>query len=385
MNSRTKKRITFWSSIEYGSFVTGVLRELDNCGYSATQRYCVTTHEYRSANTRWTKFVVRLKAYAVYPLVMMWSLLARHKGRGIHVVCTNTFYAPRLAAACARRGTVIHLLYDLYPDALETAGCLREQSVLSRLLTRVTSSTLKTATATVFLGRHLARHAANRYGEVTFASVIPVGADETLFPRYEEHNDDECARFLYCGHLGRIHDTDTLVDALRMLESSDVARAEFRFHAFGPKYPQLRRQLADLADIRPEHVLLQGSLREAEWIRAMREADVGIVTMVPGAENVVMPSKAYTALAAGQAILAICPAQSDLADLVREHECGWVVAPGDSEQLSKLILHICKDRSDLEKKRQNAWQAGHTVYSTKTLAEKWTDLIEQVSANDPTS
>ena len=69
----------------------------------------------------------------------------------------------------------------------------------------------------------------------------------------------------------------------------------------------------------------------------MLRAQVALVTIAPGAERVVMPSKTYSALVAGQAILAICRRESDLADLVRQHDCGWVVEPGNPEQLAQTI------------------------------------------------
>jgi len=39
--------------------------------------------------------------------------------------------------------------------------------------------------------------------------------------------------------------------------------------------------------------------------------------MAPGAEQVVMPSKTYSAMMAGQAVLAIAPEESDLVDLIK--------------------------------------------------------------------
>jgi len=50
--------------------------------------------------------------------------------------------------------------------------------------------------------------------------------------------------------------------------------------------------------------------------------------MTPGAEQVVMPSKTYSAMMVGQAILAIALVESDLVDLIKTAGCGWCVEPG---------------------------------------------------------
>jgi len=70
--------------------------------------------------------------------------------------------------------------------------------------------------------------------------------------------------------------------------------------------------------------------------------------MAPGAEQVeqvVMPSKTYSAMMAGQAVLAIAPGESDLVDLIKTAGCGWCVEPGDVDGLAVAVEAI---RSDTE-------------------------------------
>ena len=79
----------------------------------------------------------------------------------------------------------------------------------------------------------------------------------------------------------------------------------------------------------------------------MESADVALVTMVPGSETVVMPSKTYSAMMAGQAILAIAPEDSDLVDLIKAAECGWWVAPGAVAGLAAALDQISADPEGL--------------------------------------
>ena len=56
-----------------------------------------------------------------------------------------------------------------------------------------------------------------------------------------------------------------------------------------------------------------------------------------------MPSKNYSALVPGQAVLAACADDSDLEDLIREHECGWVVASGGaSDQMQPDLNRLAR-------------------------------------------
>ena len=88
-----------------------------------------------------------------------------------------------------------------------------------------------------------------------------------------------------------------------------------------------------------------------------------------------MPSKTYSALAAGQAILAICPSDSDLANLVRDENCGWVVSPGQSHEFRHALTEIVSNRSLLLLKRENAYRAGQNKFSEKSVAQKWVELF----------
>ena len=74
------------------------------------------------------------------------------------------------------------------------------------------------------------------------------------------------------------------------------------------------------------------------WVRA---EEVAMVTMISGAENVVLPSKTYSAMAAGQAILAIAP-------------------------------------EALHGKRCRALSATRQYYDVKVVAKQWADLFENL-------
>lgn len=362
----------------------GIMRELRKQGFQVKQKFAVPNHQYRTAQGLFSKLCVRIKAYILYPAMLAWQIVFREKEQAINVVCTNTFYAPLLAAICSRKKPVIHLLYDVYPDALECAGYLKPHSALSRFIAAVTHRTLHVCDANVLLGKHLKKHVENRYGEVRTPWVIPVGADDSLFTKFQKRTECERIEFLYCGHLGRMHNTQTLSTALLAQDREWLLRSHFRFYASGPNYEPLQKQLHLLTQNQTALLDFGYSIPDEDWLDIMEEADVGIVTMAPGAEKIVMPSKAYSAIAAGQAILAICPRDSDLADLVNAHDCGWVVEPGDIERLRETIAEIVNDKKQLLRKRRNAWQAGHGEYSSKALAQKWRNLFEQVLSHSTT-
>jgi glycosyltransferase involved in cell wall biosynthesis len=291
----------------------------------------------------------------------------------VAIVCTNTFYAPRIAEKVAGGTAIVHWVFDLFPDVLVVGGNLRIGSVGARLLDRLTRATFDQAAANVFLGERLLAHAQTRFGTIPRSVVIPVGCDARPFAGASpvRRQEGEPIRALYCGNMGRMHDVDTIRDAL-YAGLPETFNFSFRGNGAGFRLLQNAVRERNLGD----KVSIGGNLNEAEWVKVMCAADVALVTMKPGAEGVVMPSKTYSALAAGQAVVAICPEASDLADTIRTHDCGWVVVPGDVNRLTRLFTEIVNQPEELLRRRQNAWRAGQQVFDQRALAKVWSAVLE---------
>lgn len=368
--------IEFWSSVELGTFARGLLRELTAIGWSSEQHFAVDEEGYRTATGLEARFRLRWRSYVCYP----WTLHRRLQEKtppDALVVCTNTFYAPAVAVRAARKAgvPVVHWVFDLFPDVLVLGGEISAGGLRQRYLSRITRSIFTNAAVNVFLGDRLLQHATREHGPIRNGVVIPVGADGQMFrtamPQSRPSSDP--LRILYCGNLGRMHDTQTVLDFLRQPSESGWA-LEFRGHGVG--FRALAAATAELG--RGRDVTFGVSLDDAQWAAAMVAADVALVTMRRGAEGLVMPSKTYSAMMAGQAILAVCPGNSDLADTVRRHDAGWVVEPGDVEGLRAIISEAARQPNTVLMKRRNAFRAGHRHYSQETVAALWGDLLTSI-------
>lgn len=358
----------------------GMIESLRKIGVDAAQYYEVASKEYRCSEGVVARLSLRTRMYLLYPFRLIRHCRRSHT-TDIRVVCTNTFFAP-LAAALAqqRRSRLVHLVYDLYPDALIEAGVVNRNSFAARACERVVRKTFFTAAANVFLGQRLLEHAQSRFGEIPNSQVVAVGSDGSDFldNRPSSAPLGRPVDVLYCGNLGRLHDVETLVRYLKNSAPRKGRGIAFSFHASGYGLESLRRlQGATLSDDVFLH--LGGFLSQRDWILRMRRAEVALVTMRQGAERVLLPSKTYSALLAGQAILGICPKASDLADLILKHDCGWVVEPGDVAELTKALAEIRCSPDELIRRRQNAFAAGHSNYTTPILALQWKALFEQLT------
>jgi colanic acid biosynthesis glycosyl transferase WcaI len=375
-----KMKIELWSSVEYSGFGRALVKCLAARGASASLEYEISQKEYWRVRGMGSRLAFRLRSYGLYPIKLVWRLICP-RDESIAVVSTNTFYAPFLATLVKRRGAgVVHWVLDLYPDVLVLHGVIKENGWVSNLISRLIKSVMRRSSANVFLGHHLLAYAQSRFGPIRNAFVIPVGADGGPFRATSPSRRTGPVRILYAGNLGRMHDIETIEGAIKFGLPSGVCLV---FRASGAGYRELRNNLG-ISDCEgpAEHVrkavYFGDNLGEDGWCNEMLLADVALVTIRRGAEGIIMPSKAYSAMVSGQAILAIAPRSSDLAELVQKYDCGWLVEPGDTGGLISALNQIVASRDLVFQKRMASFRAGHSYFDQSVLAGDWMKLIKDI-------
>jgi len=366
--------VEFWSSVEYGTFQRGLVSALAESGWEAEHRFEVKQLDYWKARSRPERLILRLRTYIAYPVRILRRFLLVRSGR-VGVVSTNTFFAPWIAAvASGRRGApVVHWVFDLFPDVLVVAGAMRKGSFGERLCRRVVRSAFDRSAANVFLGARLQAFAEKQFGPIPRAVVIPVGCDAKPFEGMPPGSRTEGSpvRILYAGNLGRMHDVGTVAAALEIGLPDGVT---VDFCGNGPGFRKLEAAVRHLG--LGDRVKFSPNMAERDWIGAMGAADIGLVLLRPGAEDVVMPSKTYSAMAAGQAVIAVCPLDSDLDDTIREHGCGWTIRPGDALGLVAAWKEAAANKEELQRRRWRAWRAGQEIFDQRRLAARWNAVLE---------
>lgn len=368
-------RARFLNGINGDAFWNGTLEELSNQGVGVTHSRALFVEHYRKRKSFSEWFSTTWSLYFWYSIRV---LLYPGKAE-FYTITTNPFFLPaflRLRLGAQKHS--IFLVYDLYPDALELAQAVHKGSFVSKIIGGLTSYAVRNCSATVFLGESLKKHAESRFGKSKHSVVIPVGADARPFTNHLPRCLEPTEKILigYCGNLGRAHDSMTL---LELLSGELLGNFDWRFHSFGYSYQSFKLQISNSQNL--NSVSLEGSLSDQAWTELMRKMHIAIVTIDSGWENVVMPSKTYSAMAAGQAIIAICAEQCDLAELIRKHDCGWVVPVGDVVRLRQILTTEASDPNILFKKRQNAFEAGQNLYNCSAIAKQWKQLFEALDTN----
>ncbi len=175
------------------------------------------------------------------------------------------------------------------------------------------------------------------------------------------------ARFViqYSGNLGLLHPLDGLTQAMRELPDAVLC-----FIGRGAKLEHTKALAGDLANVRFFDYQPSDSLEDS-----LAACDVAVAAIERGADGLAMPSKLQGILASGRPVLALAPQDSELAQLVQSHDCGWVVDDFNDPQAVAAAIRIAMS-GNREQRGKAARAAAEQAYSTQTAADAYASILE---------
>ena len=244
------------------------------------------------------------------------------------------------------------LVYDIFPEALIPAGLSKKSSFSYRLTLKIYNWAYRQVDHLIAIGRDMKEVVAGKTGRDHNITLIPNWVDvREIHPEGRESNVILKEYNLYGkrifslgGNMGRTQGLDNLLEAV----SSFPGNEKIHFllmgdGAWGGKIHDFIRQNPEIP------VTYTGRIKQ-EWQSAMLNAgDIALISLAQGMYGISVPSKSYFNMAAGKPLLLIADENSEIALLIKEHDLGWVVPPGNSGELSKVIRQI-QDLSDEELK-----------------------------------
>ncbi len=304
--------------------------------------------------------VARLSDYLSFYLGASWKLLRLPKHDLVMALTTPPLIGLVAFVIGRMRGMrVIALVQDVYPDVAVALGALKSDSLMTRMLDKLNRLVLRGSDRVIVLGECMRELIAEKMGQDKTSRIDVIhnwadGAEITAAPDRQnpftlEHNLSDTFVVLFSGNLGHVNEFATALEAALLLRNRfDIA---FLFIGEGAKREEISRFIEryNLKNIRllpyqPRHLLRH----------TLSAGDALLVTLAQGLAGLSVPSKTYGILAVGRPVLFVGDLKSDAARIVEEHDCGAVVAAGESERLAQMISDWAADRTRLAEMGANA-------------------------------
>ncbi len=269
------------------------------------------------------------------------------------------------------------LIMDLYPDVAVQNGSLPEHGLITQGLKTLTRLTWRHADGIVVIGRcqkeRLIREgvAAEKIHFIpnwaNSAMVHPVPSTKNALRRKLGLTDAFVV--LYSGNMGICHDFQTLLGAAQQL--LPYLNIKFVLIGDGARRSELEK---DMITHHLKNVILLPFQPAEHLAESLCLGDVHIVTLRDGFEGLVVPSKAYGALAVGRPLIYVGDSYGEIARMVNEAGIGAVVPVGNIDALVQIILQYYQNPTLKRKHGRKALELGKKRYHYKNALAAYAKL-----------
>lgn len=323
----------------------------------------------------------RLTSYVSYLIHAGWKLIFL-KRKEIIVGVTNP---PFLSILLMIVSLITHchyyfIMHDVYPEGLVAVGKLKEQSLITKIWRKLNKFSYRRSEKVVALGRDMSDLLIKNYdlnpAQISYipnwsltTSQEPIPFEKNDLVRDLNLQDKFVVQ--YSGNMGLWHDINTFIRAAASLKSNPEIQFLFIGSGMGQKQAQELAQQLELTNI-----IWMDFVPQEQLNTSLTCSHVALISLNNGLEGIAVPCKLYGILASGRAILAQVPEKSEIAYVIREEECGFVIPPGDVDGLVKRIEQLASDRSLTSQMGCRSFHAYKSKYTIEAITEQFQTILK---------
>ena len=296
-----------------------------------------------------------------------------------------------------RKIPFVYNLQDIFPDSLVGTGMTHKGSLLWKIGRRIENFTYRNADKIIVISQDFKRNIMAKgvpeekieviYNWVDENAIIPVKDEENeLFEEFGIGRDK--FRVVYAGNLGNAQNIEIIVEAAKRLK--DKGNIEFVIFGTGGLEDEIKatkaKEQLDNLKILP----LQPYERVA---KVYGLGNVCIVACKPGLGGAAMPSKTWSIMSSGRAVLANFD-EGELKEIVEgepafrqaqgpqlNKPCGVFTKAGDLEGFVKVIEELSQQPERCAEMGRNGRQFILESLTREVGTRRYVEVIRQVAGN----
>lgn len=271
---------------------------------------------------------------------------------------------------------IVYVSYDVYPEVAYASKSLRPGSPIDRAMKVINTQLYRHASKVIVLTDEMKSFLLNHRPELdperitTIANWAHEKKTNATPEAYQRFGYEE-GQFIvaYFGNMGICQDMDTLLDTIRL--TKDNPKIKYLIIGHGSKKETVKRIMEE-----SPHVQVLDFLVGEAFQQAVAITSVSIVSLEKGLKGMCAPSKYYSYLQGGKAVIAIVEQGSYLAEEVVKAHVGIFVHVGDSAALADQLNSLENNREELKEMGQNAARLYDTHYKIEIGLSKYHEMIE---------
>jgi colanic acid biosynthesis glycosyl transferase WcaI len=278
-----------------------------------------------------------------------------------------------------KRSSLIHVVYDLYPDIAIDDGLLSNPILIS--LAHMIEGIQHRADRLVVLSKGFKEHFIEKGVSPSRISIVPVWLDAEEVMKLPKKNAWSVEQGLptekfivtYAGTLGKVSGSSILVEVAQILRKNE--QIFFLIVGHGSEIEEMKNQALsyELTNIR----FLPFQPREV-LSAVLATSDVSVVTLLPGRGRTSVPSKVIGYMASGRAIIGSCDADSDTAAMIIDNNAGVVCPPADANSFADAILEMIENPAQRLQFGASSREAFEREFTLKKVTSLYENVVQAV-------
>lgn len=327
-----------------------------------------------------SNFLGRLTNFITFCVSAFFSLLLGPKPDVI--ICqTDPPLSPIAACLVAfvRRTKFVCYLQDIYPDIAVECGKVREGffiKVLRKFLVWCYCRAEKIVVVSNDMRDWLRNHGVDEskvevlQNWVDTEKLVPIKENNAF---RDEHFLDGKFVVMYSGNVGQTQRFDMLLDAAeRLLDHEHIV---FMIVGGGVRGEQVKSEVEQ----RGLHNVRFLPYQSKEYLsQSLSAADMQVVMLDQSMTKLMMPSKLYSALAAGTCVLGLGDPDSHLAEIIVDNQCGWFFGEDQLDDLVGRIKQVSQDATLARSVCQRSREFATTNCSRQTAISNYHQILSTV-------
>jgi colanic acid biosynthesis glycosyl transferase WcaI len=248
---------------------------------------------------------------------------------------------------------VLHI-EDIFPESAVSMGVLRNRTAIA-FFSAIERFLYRKATHISLISEGFRRNLLGKGAAPEKITVIPVWVDPDIvrpMPREnafrEKHGLNGYFVVMYAGNLGLTSCVEDILPSAELL----LNEPNVRFVIIGERVKCTDLDAAVRSKNLTNVLFLPYQPREI-FAEMMAAADVGIVTLNHNSSITSLSSKTFNIMASARPILAITPQRSEIAEIVRDADCGINVPPDQPVLLAETILKMMQQPAQMIRMGKN--------------------------------
>lgn len=283
-----------------------------------------------------------------------------------------------------RKKPIVQVIQDVFPDSLLRVGLTEKDSILWKIGRRIENITYRNAEIIVVISEEFKQNIINKGVPKDKIVVINNWVDENVvFPINREDNpifhdlglDKDYFYVVYAGNLGNSQNIEIILATAAEL----IAYEKIRFIIFGSGTNEAKHKTMAL-ELKLNNLQFFPLQPYEKVSQVYSLGDASIVSCRAGFGGSAMPSKTWSILAAGTALIASFDEDSELQHIIETNDLGLFAKAGDQPALKSCILRLYNDKMLCKELGKNGREFIMKNRTREIGTSKYVDVIKKIES-----